>query len=155
MKKYALAFLLGFTGLSNCYGYTTVSVSTAAVPNIERDFIAATTTQFKSDFYKNPLASNTFQIKLIDKNEGQSLQGNAFDSCIAYGFANGMDEERKKNMITIISSQQEDLAHGTCAGFDADEKTAQDCQYLYYSIINKLCDGCTTVYTSTGAVTNP
>lgn len=46
------------------HAFTQVTISTAAPVGLEADFIQKTTSQFTADYFKNPLASNTYSLKL-------------------------------------------------------------------------------------------
>lgn len=48
--------------------FTQVTLSSAAPQGIESTFIAATTNQFQASYFKNPLAANTYAIKIFGMN---------------------------------------------------------------------------------------
>lgn len=50
------------------HAFTQVTISTAAPQGIESTFIAATTNQFQASYFKNPLAANTYAIKIFGLN---------------------------------------------------------------------------------------
>lgn len=57
---------LGLVGWTQAY--TVVTTSSSAQPGLEASFIAATTAQFQAVVTSNPLASNTYSVKLISVN---------------------------------------------------------------------------------------
>jgi hypothetical protein len=48
--------------------YTVVTISTGAPTGLEQQFLSATTNQFQASLLVNPLASNTYQLKLFGLN---------------------------------------------------------------------------------------
>lgn len=92
--------------------FTQVIISTEAPAGIETTFIAATTNQFRADYFKNPLASNTYSLKIRGVNpnynapspppstleEALSLGATVY----VYGFSNGMNYEQRVDMDLVI-----------------------------------------------------
>jgi hypothetical protein len=93
--------------------YTVVIVSSAAPVGIEQQFIASSTAQYQMDYFKNPLASNTYTLKLYGTNPNfnpppplpSTLQQSlALASTVyVYGFASGMAYERSVDTSMISS----------------------------------------------------
>jgi hypothetical protein len=110
--KTLLKLLVLFSVSCPLEAYTVITVSTAATPGIEQQFIASATAQYLMDYFKNPLASNTYTLKLYGTNpnfnplpsppstlqEALSLGSTIY----VYGFASGMNYERSvdTSMIT-------------------------------------------------------
>lgn len=86
-------------------GHTVVDISTAAPAGIEKKFIEATTTQFQASVFVNPLASNTYAIKLFGPNPAYQAPApppTTFEQALSlgatlyvYGFANGMTYQER------------------------------------------------------------
>lgn len=62
-----LAFFLFLPSIASAF--TVITVSTSAPDGIEAQFIADATSQWNMSYFKNPLASNTYQLKLFGPNE--------------------------------------------------------------------------------------
>lgn len=60
------AIAMIFSGLkpTDCHAFTQVQISSEAPINMEPAFISATTNQFKADYFKNPLAANTYKLTI-------------------------------------------------------------------------------------------
>lgn len=96
------------------WAYTVVTASTAAPAGIEQKFIAATTAQFNASLFVNPLASNTYAIKLFGLNPNYvpppqvvPLDFAAIISSVSfnyvYGFVDGQYLERKQDLNMVGS----------------------------------------------------
>lgn len=136
-------------------GYNVVQISTAAPVGTQAAFLSAISGQFNASVVPNPLASNTYAIKIFGPQAGQQLQADSLDSCISQGFSDGMDSERQSEMNSIESLEIIDASSGTCAGIVVDSTTETDCQYIYGLILNNINQRWDTVFNSTGGVVAP
>lgn len=98
---------------STLHAFTQLTVSTAAPAGIEQQFIAATTNQFQAILTSNPLAANTYAIKLFGPNpnyQAPPLVPTTLEAALSlgstvytYGWANGMDYERTKDLNFFLA----------------------------------------------------
>lgn len=63
-----LALLLSLSGITPVNAFTVITVSTGTAPTIEKELLAQATTQFNASLVVNPLASNTYTLKLFGRN---------------------------------------------------------------------------------------
>ena len=105
---------------AKCQAFTQVAISTGAPLGIETQFLAATTAQFNAVITKNPLAANTYSLKIYGLNPSylsplkDSDLLNAIVSLstqtFVYGFADGMSyqtnvvERLDSNFVTNCST---------------------------------------------------
>lgn len=153
-KSITYALLLICAGRVPLQAHTVIDPSPTAPTGLEKDFIAQTTTQFNATLFVNPLASNTYAIKLLGPLQ-KTVVGNSEDACIAVGFLGGMEEERRLSIESLRFMQAIDLSSGTCAGFLVSSATAQNCQYVYNEIGNAIMQRWLAVYSSTGSEVAP
>lgn len=101
-----IAFGMVFAGSNGAQAYTVV---TSTSPALEKTFLAATTMQFPaSQLIANPLASNTYQLKLLGPGVAIGSSGFPIDGCgYVYGFAAGQQYERNHD-INLINSHHFD-----------------------------------------------
>lgn len=115
--------LYAFSGVA-CFGAgTTVNVYLPDA-KLQADFIANATTYYKGTITKSPFFAGTYTITITTKNvtgpvvvSSPILTGTAFQECIVYGFANGMDYERQENLSIAQSFQDQIVSSQTCGGF--------------------------------------
>lgn len=131
------------------------TVVTSTDPALEKQFLASTTYYFQATVSANPLASNTYAIKLLGPGQAKDLLGGPLTDCLSQGFSDGMDSERQSEMDSIKARQAVDASSQTCSGVVVDSTTAKDCQYVYGLILNDINQRWNTVYTSTGGVVAP
>lgn len=68
-KLYRCAFAIGCLASAQAgYAYTVVTFSTSAPSGLEKSFLANTTNQYLGSLTSNPLASNTYALKLFGVN---------------------------------------------------------------------------------------
>lgn len=106
---FAISFLA--TGIANAF--TQVIISTSAPADTENKFVAYTLSQFRSEFKANPLAANTYSLKIFDvippyKPMTQIDLKSLVNEMVAqssttylYGFADGQEYERAHDLDTI------------------------------------------------------
>lgn len=93
----------GFCLIANArhlYAYTVITLSGNVPEAVETQLIASTTNQFQSTLFVNPLASNTYQIKLLGVNPNYNPPPTNKDllnvittistQTYVYGFVDGM-----------------------------------------------------------------
>lgn len=109
----ALVVIFGLFLAHPLWSYTVVTLSTAAPQGLENTFIASTTNQFAASLFVNPLASNTYGIKLFGPNPSynapepppsnleQALSLGA--TVYVYGFANGMRYQQNSDNNLVES----------------------------------------------------
>lgn len=135
MNMRLLCLMILFTAISvrpsTVNAFTTVTLSTSAPLSVEKKFIELTTTYFTVGLFVNPLASNTYAIKLFGTNPPVTVLGNSFDECIATGYADGMENERTATIGLIQSFQRFDVSSGTCMGVVVSTTAFQACQLIY------------------------
>jgi hypothetical protein len=142
-RKYVLFGLLltGSTSVGHGVDFT-VQAQEAA---FQKELIAYATT-----YYNGALsASSVFPGNMYFKIQGRRtslppvekpiLTSTAFDSCIAYGFANGLDEERRQDLNLIRSLQAGDTTYWQ----------------TYSVVISTIGQRYGYVFTSTGGIVNP
>lgn len=97
---------------------------TVSFPNtqIQTDFIAFTTTYFNTTV-KPGLFSGDYKLTVSSRTSGVPvlvsspiLTNTAFQECYVYGFAFGMDEERRENLKIIDTLKNNVAQTGTCGG---------------------------------------
>ena len=103
-----LASVLSLGLVSWSQAYTVVTVSTAAPQGLEQSFLDATTNQFLATLFKNPLASNTWSVKLFDVNPNYNTHNpppTTLEQALSlgatvylYGFMNGIQDERDRDL---------------------------------------------------------
>lgn len=94
--------------------YTVVTISTAAPSNIEQSFIASATTQWSMSYFKNPLASNTYQLTLFGPNPNYNPLPTPAQLLISlvtvdsftyvYGWAAGEVHERNQDIAMLTNA---------------------------------------------------
>ena len=114
LNRLIMALIGGFlftTDVNADSGYNIVQMSTAAPTGTEDAFLAALEAQFIAGVTANPLASNTYSIKLYGPNPTyqapapppttleQALSLGA--TVYVYGFADGQAYERKHDLDTV------------------------------------------------------
>lgn len=104
---------------------------TAASPQLEKQFLAATTNQFLATLIPNPLAANTYTLKLLGLNPSFNAPPTTLEQALSlgstlyvYGFASGMNyqqhvhnnlvETYEVNCSTPIGSSTSTWDIGTC-----------------------------------------
>lgn len=83
------------------YSYTIVTISTAAPQGLERSFLAATTNQFLATVTANPLAANTYAVKLFAPNPAYNAPPSTLEQALSlgstiyvYGWADGQSYQQ-------------------------------------------------------------
>ena len=109
------SLLILFVG--SVQAYTVVTVSTAAPDGLEQSFISATTSQYSATVIKNPLASNTWTMKLLGLNPTYLPPVSSVDLLrslvtvdsytYVYGWADGMDYERTTELGFFTSPENQ------------------------------------------------
>lgn len=154
MKRFlacATIFVLSLSLPSTGGTFTTVTVSTSAPVDLEASFISQTTSQFDARATANPLAANTYTIKLFGF-KTNTFVGNALDDFMADEFGDGMDSQRDDDIRVLQGFQGVDITSGTCAGLVVDSTTYNACQKVYALIGNTIAQSGLAVYNSTGGV---
>lgn len=134
------------------HAYTVVTLSTSAPAGLEKAFIMATTTHFRVEFKANPLAANTYTIKLLGVGEPQTVLGNSLTECIAQGFADGQENERSETIKYLRDQKVVDFDNWTCANLPVSSIISDDCQKVYDLVTDELNRRSQQIYSSTGAV---
>jgi len=93
----AISFVLSLTLVGNSQAYTVVQTSTSAPRGLETSFIAATTNQFLSTLFVNPLFAGTYQLTLLGVNPNYNPPPTTLEQSLSlgatvyvYGFVDGM-----------------------------------------------------------------
>lgn len=136
VKKAVVAILL-----FPCLSWAGVTVS---FPNtqIQTDFIAFTTTYWNATVkpglfagdYKLAVSSRTSGVPVIVSSP--IATATAFDQCYSYGFAFGMDDERRANLTIIDTLKQNVVANGNCGGLSMNTTN--------FALQNAYTQGCYT-----------
>lgn len=139
-----------FTLCSFTQAFTQVTISTGAPSSLEANFISATTQQFESVVVKNPLAANTYAIKLFGLNPAynapeappsnleQALSLGA--TVYVYGFANGMtyQENVVQSMVGTLSNLCESATSFMLVQTSSNTFDRSTCQDTLGTLLDQL-----------------
>lgn len=178
MVKKLLLFLFIAAPIGAISYTLSVQFSTSAVqPQTQQDLIASITSQYQTTIRKSTVGSDTYTLTLFGPNPSYAppaisspiLTSTAFDSCLAHGFGDGMEEERSQDIQLIYGVQGVDWANQTCGGqriqtllttstpsvvtpFLSSSTCVNYCVQSYNVIASTIAQRWGFVYTSTGAV---
>jgi hypothetical protein len=146
-------------------GNAKAAVNVFGTPDLQREFIAVTTSYFEAIITPSPYFPGTYTLTLtnkITKVEQPIQTGTAFGECIAYGFGNGMETEREQDIDLIWSVHARDAWDGTCAGYalpatpTISTSTCQGfCMNTYGVVVSTISQRWGYVFSSTGARVYP
>ena len=151
-RQFTFGLFLGLAIWQKTEAFTQVTVSTTAPPAIEKAFIAATTNQFLATLIANPLAANTYSIKILGPNPSYmppTPMPTTLEAALSlgatvyvYGFSNGMEYERSNDLsfindfvINCSSPSAFDLVRSSANTFDFG--TCEDALMMVYAEIYK------------------
>lgn len=99
MKTLALILLA-----SSVYAAVTVQLAPGVPATLQDALIADLTNQYKATVKPSGFFAGNFTVTIESRNGDYKPIDNAtaFGECIAFGFSNGMDEERRANLETLV-----------------------------------------------------
>lgn len=163
MKRAALGGALIFALALSCqaanYSMTILISTKAANPaQLQKDFIAATTTQFVSTVVKTIFGSDTYTITISSKAGllpppapppvGSTM---TYTDCYVYGFAEGMEEERGQ----VLSNIDNDYEVNPSSESQSYVTESLLCYNDYRRIMDLIAARGYEVYTTTGGRVTP
>lgn len=108
LRFFASGLVAGLSISIQAQAFTTVTLAPGTPESIEKSFIAATTSQFQTTLFVNPLVPNTFQLTILGVNPSyspsltaQQVLNTFAENDFIFGFQDGMvyQQTMEENMI--------------------------------------------------------